>query len=45
MLKEIKYFIFFLVIILFIFFSIKFYISDECYTTEEQKTFTIENNY
>ena len=29
MLKEIKYFIFFLVIILFIFFSIKFYISDE----------------
>ena len=29
MLKEIKYFIFFLVIFLFIFFSIKYYISDE----------------
>tara|TARA_B100000579_G_C22465829_1_gene681116 strand:- start:297 stop:560 length:264 start_codon:yes stop_codon:yes gene_type:complete len=29
MLKEIKYFIFFLVIILFIFFSFKYYISDE----------------
>ncbi len=29
MLKEIKYFIFFLVIILFIFFSIKYYISDD----------------
>ena len=29
MIKEIKYFIFFLVIILFIFFSIKYYISDE----------------
>tara|TARA_Y100000590_G_C15282840_1_gene849506 strand:- start:379 stop:642 length:264 start_codon:yes stop_codon:yes gene_type:complete len=29
MLKEIKYFIFFLVIIFFIFFSIKHYVSDE----------------
>ena len=29
MIKEIKYFIFLLVIFLFIFFSIKFYISDE----------------
>ena len=29
MLKETKYFIFFLVIILFIFFSIKYYISNE----------------
>ena len=29
MFKEIKYFIFFLVITLFIFFSINFYISDE----------------
>ena len=29
MIKEIKYFIFFLVIIIFIFFSIKYYISDE----------------
>ena len=29
MFKEIKYFIFFLVIILFIFFSIKYYISDD----------------
>ena len=29
MIKEIKYFIFFLVIVLFIFFSIKYYISDE----------------
>jgi len=35
MLKEIKYFIFFLVIILFIFFSIKYYISDE----NKKKTF------
>lgn len=35
MIKEIKYFIFFLVIILFIFFSIKFYISDE----NKKKTF------
>ena len=35
MFKEIKYFIFFLVIILFIFFSIKFYISDE----NKKKTF------
>ena len=35
MLKEIKYFIFFLVIIFFIFFSIKFYISDE----NKRKTF------
>ena len=35
MLKEIKYFIFFLVIIFFIFFSIKYYISDE----NKKKTF------
>ena len=35
MIKEIKYFIFFLVIILFIFFSIKFYISD----VNKKKTF------
>ncbi len=35
MFKEIKYFIFFLVITLFIFFSIKFYISDE----NKKKTF------
>tara|TARA_Y100000590_G_scaffold267194_1_gene300077 strand:- start:4927 stop:5190 length:264 start_codon:yes stop_codon:yes gene_type:complete len=28
MVKEIKYFIFFLIIILFIFFSVKYYISD-----------------
>ena len=35
MLKEIKYFIFFLVIILFIFFSINFYISEE----NKKKTF------
>ena len=35
MLKEIKYFIFFLVIIIFIFFSIKYYISDE----NKKKTF------
>tara|TARA_X000000368_G_C22787236_1_gene604241 strand:- start:227 stop:490 length:264 start_codon:yes stop_codon:yes gene_type:complete len=35
MLKEIKYFIFFLVIIFFIIFSIKYYISDE----NKKKTF------
>ena len=35
MFKEIKYFIFFLVITLFIFFSINFYISDE----NKKKTF------
>ena len=35
MFKEIKYFIFFLVISLFIFFSIKFYVSDE----NKKKTF------
>ena len=35
MFKEIKYFIFFLVIILFIFFSINFYVSDE----NKKKTF------
>ena len=35
MLKEIKYFIFFLVITLFIFFSINFYVSDE----NKKKTF------
>ena len=35
MLKEIKYFIFFITICLFIFFSIKFYISDE----NKKKTF------
>ncbi len=35
MFKEIKYFIFFLIIILFIFFSIKYYISDE----NKKKTF------
>ncbi len=35
MLKEVKYLIFFLVIILFIFFSIKYYISDE----NKKKTF------
>ena len=35
MLKEIKYFIFFITIFLFIFFSIKFYISDE----NKKKTF------
>ena len=35
MLKEIKYFIFFLAIVLFIFFSIKFYISEE----NRKKTF------
>tara|TARA_B100000686_G_C16320080_1_gene727774 strand:- start:278 stop:541 length:264 start_codon:yes stop_codon:yes gene_type:complete len=35
MVKEIKYFIFFLVIIIFIFFSIKYYISDE----NKKKTF------
>ena len=35
MLKEIKYFIFFLATILFIFFSINFYISDE----NKKKTF------
>ena len=35
MLKEIKYFIFFLVIILFIFFSFNYYISDE----NKKKTF------
>ena len=35
MLKEIKYFIFFITISLFIFFSIKFYISDE----NKKKTF------
>jgi|TARA_B100000929_G_scaffold288068_1_gene275827 cell shape-determining protein MreC len=35
MLKEIKYFIFFLFIVLFIFFSIKYYISDE----NKKKTF------
>ncbi len=35
MIKEIKYFIFLLVIFLFIFFSIKFYISDE----NKKKTF------
>jgi len=35
MLKEIKYFIFFITITLFIFFSIKFYISDE----NKKKTF------
>ena len=39
MLKEIKYFIFFLSIILFIFFSINFYISDE----NKKKTFRISN--
>ena len=35
MLKEIKYFVFFLVIIFFIIFSIKYYISDE----NKKKTF------
>ena len=35
MFKEIKYFIFFLAITIFIFFSIKFYISDE----NKKKTF------
>ncbi len=35
MFKEIKYFIFFLIISLFIFFSIKFYISEE----NKKKTF------
>ena len=35
MFKEIKYFIFFLIITLFIFFSINFYISDE----NKKKTF------
>jgi len=35
MLKEIKYFIFFITICLFIFFSIKFYISDQ----NKKKTF------
>ena len=35
MLKEIKYFIFFLFIVLFIFFSIKYYISDK----KKKKTF------
>ncbi len=35
MLKEIKYFLFFSIIILFIFFSIKYYISDE----NKKKTF------
>ena len=35
MFKEIKYFIFFLVITLFIFFSINFYVSDE----NKKKTF------
>ena len=44
MLKEIKYFIFFLVISLFIFFSVNFYISDE----NKKKTFrnleSIEKN-
>ncbi len=35
MLKEVKYFIFFTVIILFIFFSVKFYISDN----NKKKTF------
>tara|TARA_B100000579_G_scaffold403277_1_gene387175 strand:+ start:420 stop:683 length:264 start_codon:yes stop_codon:yes gene_type:complete len=35
MIKEIKYFIFFLVIIIFIFFSVKYYISDE----NKKKTF------
>ena len=44
MLKEIKYFIFFLVISLFIFFSVNFYISDE----NKKKTFrnpeSIERN-
>ena len=35
MFKEIKYFIFFLVIALFIFFSINFYVSDE----NKKKTF------
>ena len=35
MLKEIKYFIFFLVIILFIFFSFNYYVSDE----NKKKTF------
>ena len=35
MLKEIKYFIFFLVIIFFIFFSIKYYISND----NKKKTF------
>ena len=39
MLKEIKYFMFFLSIILFIFFSINFYISDE----NKKKTFRIFN--
>ena len=40
MFKEIKYFIFFLVIILFIFFSINFYISDE----NKKKTFRNMNS-
>ena len=44
MFKEIKYFIFFLVISLFIFFSVNFYISDE----NKKKTFrnpeSIERN-
>tara|TARA_Y100000591_G_C21749451_1_gene653883 strand:+ start:491 stop:754 length:264 start_codon:yes stop_codon:yes gene_type:complete len=44
MFKEIKYLIFFLVIIIFILFSIKFYISDE----NKKKTFrnlnSVENN-
>ena len=35
MLKEIKYFIFFLVIVFFVFFSIKYYVSDE----NKKKTF------
>jgi len=35
MLKEIKYFIFFLIIIFFIIFSIKYYVSDE----NKKKTF------
>jgi len=44
MLKEIKYFIFFLVIILFIFFSIKYYISDDNIKKTFRNLSLIDNN-
>ena len=44
MIKEIKYFIFLFVIILYIFFSIKFYISDENKKNTFRKLSSIDKN-
>ncbi len=44
MIKEIKYFIFLIVIILYIFFSIKFYISDENKKNTFRKLSSIDKN-